>query len=570
MSIYKIKAGHINNMSADEYVGDAGVIFYNKDLGDLRLSDGVTIGGIPINTGSGGGGGGNATIIVSATAPSGVITGTLWWNSSTGVLNIRYADSWRIASTTPGPAGEQGPAGPAGADGTSIVIKGSVLTVNLLPQTGNLGDLYVITSTGDGYFWNSTEWQSIGTLRGPKGDTGNTGPAGADGIQGPKGDTGATGSQGIQGPKGDTGATGSQGIQGPKGDTGDTGATGLQGPKGDTGLQGIQGLKGDTGSTGLQGPKGDTGLTGPKGDTGAAGADGTSVSLKGSVQIVSDLSSLVNLTIGDLYVVTSNGNGYVWNGTTWDLVGPIQGPKGDTGATGSQGSQGIQGPAGADGIQGPKGDTGAAGADGIQGPKGDTGETGIQGPKGDTGANGSQGIQGPAGADGIQGPKGDTGDTGPAGATGLQGPKGDTGDTGPAGADGTSLGAVRYDINNQNLTAEQQQNAITNLGLSSLLTTVKTFNVLGEFSAPLDGTAYFVPINNDIITTIQLTVGVRQSVDLLVGLYKNDLLVGYYTITTSNYTSKYTDLSIPISTTDYLTVNIKAGRAINFSLALIK
>ena len=420
MSIYKIKAGHINNMSADEYVGDAGVIFYNKDLGDLRLSDGVTIGGIPINTGSGGGGGGNATIIVSATAPSGVITGTLWWNSSTGVLNIRYADSWRIASTTPGPAGEQGPAGPAGADGTSIVIKGSVLTVNLLPQTGNLGDLYVITSTGDGYFWNSTEWQSIGTLRGPKGDTGNTGPAGADGIQGSKGDTGATGSQGIQGPKGDTGATGSQGIQGPKGDTGDTGATGLQGPKGDTG------------------------------------------------------------------------------------------------------------------------------------------------------ADGSQGIQGPAGADGIQGPKGDTGDTGPAGATGLQGPKGDTGDTGPAGADGTSLGAVRYDINNQNLTAEQQQNAITNLGLSSLLTTVKTFNVLGEFSAPLDGTAYFVPINNDIITTIQLTVGVRQSVDLLVGLYKNDLLVGYYTITTSNYTSKYTDLSIPISTTDYLTVNIKAGRAINFSLALIK
>lgn len=48
----------------------------------------------------------------------------------------------------------------------------------------------------------------------------------------------------------------------------------FKGPKGDTGATGSQGPKGDTGLTGPQGPKGDTGATGPKGDTGATGADG--------------------------------------------------------------------------------------------------------------------------------------------------------------------------------------------------------------------------------------------------------------------------------------------------------
>ena len=68
-----------------------------------------------------------------------------------------------------------------------------------------------------------------------------------------KGDTGNTGLTGPQGLKGDTGATGPQGLKG------DTGATGPQGLKGDTGDIGPQGPKGDTGDIGPQGPKGDTG-----------------------------------------------------------------------------------------------------------------------------------------------------------------------------------------------------------------------------------------------------------------------------------------------------------------------
>lgn len=60
-------------------------------------------------------------------------------------------------------------------------------------------------------------------------------------IKGPKGDTGATG---PQGPKGETGETG---LQGPKGETGETGATGPQGPTGDVGATGPQGPKGTDG-----------------------------------------------------------------------------------------------------------------------------------------------------------------------------------------------------------------------------------------------------------------------------------------------------------------------------------
>jgi type VI secretion system secreted protein Hcp len=53
---------------------------------------------------------------------------------------------------------------------------------------------------------------------------------------------------------------------GPKGDTGDTGPAGPQGPKGDVGATGPQGSKGDTGETGPQGPQGPPGVSVPAGD----------------------------------------------------------------------------------------------------------------------------------------------------------------------------------------------------------------------------------------------------------------------------------------------------------------
>lgn len=53
---------------------------------------------------------------------------------------------------------------------------------------------------------------------------------------------------------------------------------GLKGDKGDTGPQGIQGPKGDTGPVGPQGPKGDIGPMGPQGPAGATGPQGPAAS----------------------------------------------------------------------------------------------------------------------------------------------------------------------------------------------------------------------------------------------------------------------------------------------------
>ena len=61
---------------------------------------------------------------------------------------------------------------------------------------------------------------------------------------------------------------------------------------------------------------------------------------------------------------------------------------------------------------------------------------GEQGPKGNDGAKGDRGEQGPKGLQGERGPQGPQGLTGPAGPQGLQGPKGDQGIPGVKGADG--------------------------------------------------------------------------------------------------------------------------------------
>ena len=134
------------------------------------------------------------------------------------------------------------------------------------------------TATANKYIWT----KNIYTYT--DGRTEESKPVSISGEPGPQGE------QGTQGPKGDTGP---QGAQGPKGDTGPQGA---QGPKGDTGPQGAQGPKGDTGAQGAQGPKGEDSL-------------GFAVKLN-----VSNLSTTANGTIfvsGYENSVQANVNGYV-------------------------------------------------------------------------------------------------------------------------------------------------------------------------------------------------------------------------------------------------------------------
>lgn len=199
----------------------------------------------------------------------------------------------------------------------------------------------------------------------PKGDIGPAGP------QGPKGDKGEPGLQGPAGP---------QGIPGLKGDTGETGATGPantlvigtvtngieaeasitgtspnqvlnlvlpQGEKGDTGEQGPTGPQGIKGEQGERGPQGEKGLKGDKGEKGDKGDPGSSFTVTGTVDSISDLPDPLSVNDGTAYFVGTTLPRDVYavdkSQNQWINQGPLQGPKGDTGSTGATGSPGESG-----------------------------------------------------------------------------------------------------------------------------------------------------------------------------------------------------------------------------------
>lgn len=62
MPIKKIEAGRVITQTIDTFIGIEGTIFYDEQTGELRLSDGVTPGGVPLA-----GGGGSAYILHTAT-----------------------------------------------------------------------------------------------------------------------------------------------------------------------------------------------------------------------------------------------------------------------------------------------------------------------------------------------------------------------------------------------------------------------------------------------------------------------------------------------------------------------
>jgi len=66
--------------------------------------------------------------------------------------------------------GEKGVDGIDGEDGTSVKILGSLADPADLPVSSDIGDGYIID--GDLWIWTGTEWQNVGQIRGPKGDTG--------------------------------------------------------------------------------------------------------------------------------------------------------------------------------------------------------------------------------------------------------------------------------------------------------------------------------------------------------------------------------------------------------------
>ena len=125
--------------------------------------------------------------------------------------------------------------------------------------------------------------------------------------------------------------------------------------------------QGATGPTGPIGPTGPQGETGPMGPTGAAG---TSVSIQGSYDDVSELEDEHPTGVSnEAYLVGDDL--YVWspNEDEWVNGGRIRGP------------QGIQGPPGINGVEGPIGPQGLQGSQGETGPTGPTGPMGSAGPQ---------------------------------------------------------------------------------------------------------------------------------------------------------------------------------------------
>lgn len=135
------------------------------------------------------------------------------------------------------------------------------------------------------------------------------------------------------------GATGEPGPPGPpNGATGERGATGVPGPIGPQGIPGPIGATGPIG-VGVPGGTGPIGATGPQGDQGPVG---TTV-----LGTVADEASLpASGTVGQGYVVTAPNTEpantvFVWDGDSWEPIGPIQGPPGSTGPTGDIGATGF-------------------------------------------------------------------------------------------------------------------------------------------------------------------------------------------------------------------------------------
>lgn len=199
MPVQKIKAGRIITVQAETYVGEKGTIFYDENTGVLRLSDGITPGGIIITSIGGGAG---------------------------------------------------------------INITGYVDTSADLPSSGNsIGDTYIALDSGHLWIYvNSTSPGNIngfidsGPIVGPRGYTGSQGIIGYTGSVGYTGSEGYTGSQGFTGFIGSRGYTGSRGAIGYTGSFGYSGSQGFIGYSGSQGIAGAFAALGYTGSRGIQGP----------------------------------------------------------------------------------------------------------------------------------------------------------------------------------------------------------------------------------------------------------------------------------------------------------------------------
>lgn len=259
-----------------------------------------------------------------------------------------------------GPIGPQGIQGEPGKDGASVRIMDSLNNESELAsiQSKERGDGYLIQSNL--YVWDGKDWNNVGQIQGPKGDTGKDGSKWHTGSTGPGSSIGDIGDFYLRTTTNDYykkinsltwelkgNLEGKSGPQGPRGERGenlefhwkDT-QLGIKKESDDSfiykNLRGPQGPRGERGETGLQGLRGDPGEIGPIGPTGEQGLPGVSIQYewKGT----------------QLGVKREDQSFYEYKDLRGEM-GPV-GPTGPTGPIGPQGKQGIPGPAGPIGEEG--------------------------------------------------------------------------------------------------------------------------------------------------------------------------------------------------------------------------
>ena len=213
---------------------------------------------------------------------------------------------------------------------------------------------------------------------------------------------------------------------------------------------------------------------------GEKGDPGTSLTVKGTKPTPADLPA--TSTAGEAWIVA--GAMYVFDGTAWNNIGNVTGPKGDPGSAGPKGDAGVAGAAGKDGTsatvrvgavaEGPVAvtntGTNAAAVLNFTIPKGDPG---IAGPKGDAGATPAISIGTTTTlATGSPATVTQTGTTlAPVLSFGIPtGPKGDAGAAGTpgvAGKDGTNGTAATVTVGTVKTLAAGQPVTVANSGTTS-------------------------------------------------------------------------------------------------------
>lgn len=310
--------------------------------------------------------------------------------NSEGQLVITYSDGSSVnLDKLVGINGIDGKDGTDGKDGVGIN------TVNIT-EDGKLN----ITLT------NGTTL-NLGTIKGEKGDKGDTG------VQGEKGDKGDTGEQGIQGVAGKDGINGTNGVDGKDGTNGKDGvgiANVLINTSGELeltfsdgqqiNLGNVKGSKGEKGDTGEQGIQGATGKDGANGQDGVGIANVT-VSNEGALSVT--LTNGTVLDLGNIKGTDGIGISKSEVNVSGELVltytdGTVKNLGNVVGANGADGQDGVGiktvtlsstgelmvtlsdnsviNLGNVKGEKGDKGDKGDAGVQGEKGEKGDKGDTG--------------------------------------------------------------------------------------------------------------------------------------------------------------------------------------------------